>query len=43
MKSVITMKTESEYLNMSPGLAHKQTVLTELNSELAARNSLSPD
>jgi hypothetical protein len=37
------MKTETEYLNMSPGLAHELTVLIELNSKLAAQDSLSPD
>jgi hypothetical protein len=37
------MKIETEFMNMLPGLAHELIVLTELNSELATRNSLSPD
>jgi hypothetical protein len=40
---IVNLKTETIYLNVSPGLAHEPTVLTELNSELAARNGFSPD
>jgi hypothetical protein len=40
---IVILETETRFLNVLPRLAHKPTVLTELNSELAAQNGFSPD